>query len=106
MKIQVLGLAAAMMVAPALHAWESTRPARPPVRINRLERGEQRLIRTEFRSGELTRPEARRLTSEQIRIRRQEARANADGRLTVAERRRLRNGLVRARRHIVRAAHN
>ena len=106
MKIRILGLAAAMMVAPAVHARESTLPVRPPVRINRLERREQRLIRSEFRTGDLTRPEARRLTNEQIRMRRQEARAKADGRLTIAERRRLSNELVRARRQIVRAAHN
>ena len=90
MKVPILGLAAAaLLVSPALHAWESTVAARPllrpPVRINRLERREQRLIREEFREGALTRQEVRRLEHEQARIRRQAAYDKADGTLTRAE---------------------
>ena len=116
MKLQLLGFGAALLLAsPALHAWENWAPARPlpprlvrslvrpAVRINQIARGQQFLIRREFRQGDLTRQELRRLELEQARIRWHRARAVADGRLTFNERRRLANEQRRARRHIHRA---
>jgi len=113
MKLQLLGFVAALLLAsPALHAWERqirARPlaprsvrrfVRPVVRISQLARGQQFLIRREFRQGDLTRQELRRLELEQARIRWHRARAAADGRLTFNERRRLANEYRRARRHI------
>jgi len=63
-------------------------------------------IRQGIRSGEIIRPEARRLKKEQRRINRAYHRATADGHLSWRERQRLNNMQDRASRHIYRAKHN
>lgn len=63
-------------------------------------------IRQGIRSGEIIRPEARRLKKEQRRINRAYHRATADGHLNWRERQRLNNMQNRASRHIYRAKHN
>ena len=63
-------------------------------------------IRQGIRSGEIIRPEARRLKKEQRRINRAYHRASADGHLNWRERQRLNNMQNHASRHIYRAKHN
>jgi hypothetical protein len=63
-------------------------------------------IRQGIRSGEIIRPEARRLKKEQHRIDRAYHRASADGHLNWRERQRLNNMQNHASRHIYRAKHN
>ncbi len=65
-----------------------------------------RRIRQGIRSGEITRPEVRRLKKEQRRIDRAYRRASADGHLNRREGRRLNKMQDRASRHIYRAKHN
>lgn len=72
---------------------------------NRDHRQTQR-IRQGIRSGEIARPEARRLKKEQRRIDRAYHRASADGHLNRRERQRLNNMQNHASRHIYRAKHN
>jgi ABC-type uncharacterized transport system YnjBCD ATPase subunit len=74
--------------------------------INRIEHREQVRIRQGIRSGELTRPEARRLEAEQARIRVDERFARADGTLRPRERTRLNNELRHAGRDIYRQKHD
>jgi hypothetical protein len=101
-----MAAAAILLASPALQAQERPGLARPPVRINRMERREAHFIRQGVRSGELTRPETRRLVNEQQRIRRHEAIAKSDGTLTPNERQHLRGELRRAGRHIYRNTHD
>lgn len=63
-------------------------------------------IRQGIRSGEITRPEVRRLKKEQGRIDRVYHRASADGHLNWRERQRLDKLQDLAGRHIYRAKHN
>jgi len=63
-------------------------------------------IRQGIRSGEITRPEARGLKNEQLRIDRAYHRASADGHLNWSERLQLNKMQDRASRHIYRAKHN
>ena len=63
-------------------------------------------IRQGIRSGEITRPEARGLKNEQLRINRAYHRAVADGLLNWRERVQLKKMQDRASRHIYRAKHN
>ena len=65
-----------------------------------------RRIRQGVRSGEITRPEVRRLKMEQRRIDSAYHRASADGHLNWRERQRLDKMQDRASRHIYRAKHN
>lgn len=65
-----------------------------------------RRIRQGIRSGEITRPEVRRLKKEQRRIDNAYLRASADGHLNQRERQRLNKMQDRASRHIYRAKHN
>ncbi len=75
-------------------------------RFNKRDRRQTRRIHQGIRSGEIIRPEARRLKKEQRRIDRSYRRALADGHLNWRERRRLHNMRDRASRHIYRAKHN
>jgi hypothetical protein len=63
-------------------------------------------IRQGIRSGEITRPEVRRLKKEQRCIERAYLRASGDGHLNWSERRRLDKMQNRASRNIYRAKHN
>ena len=65
-----------------------------------------RRIRQGIRSGEITRPEVRRLKKEQRRIDSAYHRASADGHLNWLERQRLDKMQNCASRHIYRAKHN
>jgi len=75
-------------------------------RSNIRDHRQKQRIRQGVRSGEIARPEARRLKKEQHRIHRAYRRASADGHLNWRERRRLNNMQNHASRHIYRAKHN
>ena len=75
-------------------------------RFNRRDHRQTQRIHKGVRSGEITRPEVRRLKKEQLRIDRTYHRALADGHLSLRERQRLRNMQNRASRHIYQAKHN
>ena len=75
-------------------------------RSNIRDHRQTRRIRQGTRSGEITRPEIRRLKKEQRRIHRAHHRALADGHLNRFERRRLEKMQIRAGRHIYRVKHN
>ncbi len=74
--------------------------------INGRQHREQRRIRQGIRSGELTRLEARRLETEQARIRAYERYVRRDGYISPRERARLDRGMDRASRHIYRQTHD
>jgi len=74
--------------------------------INHRQKNQQKRIRQGVRSGELTRPEFRKLGKEQARIRRHEAKAKADGKLEPRERVRLQKELNKSSRHIYRQKHD
>ena len=74
--------------------------------INGRQHREQQRIRQGIRSGELTRFEARRLATEQARIRAFERYARRDGYISPRERARLDRGMDRASRHIYRQKHD
>ena len=74
--------------------------------FNRRDHRQAQRIRQGIRSGEIARPEARRLKREQLRIDRPYHQALSDGHLRWRERQRLRNMRDRASRHIYRAKHN
>lgn len=63
-------------------------------------------IREGVTSGEVTRPEARRLRTEQRSIRRTERRAKADGEVTTREKARIQRKQNRANRDIRRQKHD
>lgn len=79
--------------------------ANTPV-INRREREQKQRIRQGVRSGELTRRETARLTTQQAAIRAYEARARATGGVSCRERNRLDNMLDRAGRDIYSQKHD
>jgi hypothetical protein len=78
---------------------------RSNIRNHRQTQQTQR-IRQGIRRGEITRPEVRKLKTEQRRIDRAYHRASADGHVNRRERQRLNNMQNRASRHIYRAKHN
>src|SRR5688572_14220980 len=73
--------------------------------INRREHREQVRIRQGIRSGELTRPEVRRLEAQQAKIRIDERLARRNG-LTAKERERLQKELNRASKNIYNQKHD
>jgi hypothetical protein len=74
--------------------------------IDEREARQREAIRRGVASGELTRHEADRLRSEQMRIERMEQRAGADGRFTPQERARINRQLDNSGRHIRRETHD
>lgn len=63
-------------------------------------------IKQGVKSGELTKPEARKLVAEQKKIGRAEARAKSDGTVTKKERAKLHHELNKANRDIARQKHD
>ncbi|HXV10823.1 MAG TPA: hypothetical protein VD839_08470 [Burkholderiales bacterium] len=78
----------------------------PASGMNRMQAQQHGRIMQGIRSGELTRPEARRLMGEQRMIARQERAYLADGRLSGWERRDLYGDLRDANRHIYNQTHD
>lgn len=89
---------AGLMILPL--AAQASTPAQYPQRIDRREARQQQRIRRNYRSGNLTPAEARRLAYRQRAAQRFEARARSDGRISSWERRRLNHQLRRNSRAI------
>ncbi|QID18345.1 hypothetical protein G3580_12275 [Nitrogeniibacter mangrovi] len=75
-------------------------------RVDARQDRQQHRIAQGYRSGDLTRAEARRLERGQHRIDRMQHRAERDGRVTRHERRRMHEELARQDRHIYRERHD
>ena len=75
-------------------------------KINQREHNQQRRINQGIKSGELTRPEARRLEAQEGRIRADEKIDKADGKVTPKERRQLDRELNRTSKHIYNQKHD
>ena len=74
--------------------------------LDRRERNQRARIRDGVKSGELTRPEARRLAVRDRKFRAHKMMAKADWRVTRGERRHLKRELRRNGRHLHRLKHN
>ena len=84
-----------------------SRPGKFQDRITTLRQTRQAgRIKHGVRSGQITRPEAKRLRTQQRRINRAYHRMTADGRYDRYERRRMQQMQYRASQHIYRAKHN
>lgn len=92
--------AVALAVASASFAGDNT------PRLDQREANQKARIQQGVRSGELTRPEARRLAAGQVHLRNAEARAKADGEVTRAERARLQHKADKQSRRIYRQKHD
>jgi polyhydroxyalkanoate synthesis regulator phasin len=74
--------------------------------VNQRQHAQKQRIQEGVQSGELTRPEARRLTREQRKIRAKERLYKADGELTAAERKDLHQDLNKTSGQIYRQKHD
>lgn len=74
--------------------------------VDERQQAQRARIRQGVNSGELTRPETRKLRAEQRHIRRAERRAKADGKVTAGERVRLQRKQNKANRDIRRQKHD
>lgn len=74
--------------------------------LDRREHNQAARIRQGVQSGELTRPETRRLAAGEARLHANEARAKADGQVTAAERARLQAEANRMSKRIYRQKHD
>ena len=75
-------------------------------RLDHRESNQANRIYNGVAHGELTRPEARRLTAGQVHLRRAEARAKSDGVVTAGERAHLRHEANQQSRRIYRQKHD
>ena len=94
-----------MMAIVALPALAQQTQAKTP-RADKREVLQKKRIKKGVKSGELTKPEARRLVREQKKIRRDEKAAKADGKVTPRERAKLQREQNKASRDIARKKHN
>jgi hypothetical protein len=97
MKGTILSLVTGTAICATVFPIIASANARP---INQRQQNQQVRIQRGIRSGELTRPEARRLGVEQARIRAIERRARSDAEFTARERIRLQRELNQANRRI------
>ncbi|MCB1624545.1 MAG: hypothetical protein KDI32_08155 [Pseudomonadales bacterium] len=74
--------------------------------LDKREHNQRERIVQGVRSGELTRPETRRLVHGQVNLRRMEARAKSDGEVTARERVRLQREANQQSRRIARQKHD
>lgn len=74
--------------------------------IDQRQENQRERIQQGVQSGELTRPETRRLVRGEARLHRQEARAEADGKVTARERARLHHDAKRMSKRIYRQKHD
>jgi hypothetical protein len=95
---------AGLMILPL--AAQASTSSQYPQRIDRREARQQQRIRRNYRSGNLTQAEARRLAHRERATQRFEARARSDGRISSWERRRLNQHLRRNSRAIRRQSHD
>jgi hypothetical protein len=88
---------------------QETRPKAPGTKtpvVDAREKNQKARIKQGVKSGELTRRETRRLATEQLKIRRDEAKVKSDGKVTPRERAKLQRELNRSSRDISRLKHN
>ena len=96
-------VAAAVLALSAFAA--SAQNANTP-RIDQRQANQEQRIDQGIASGELTKPEARRLTHQENRINRAEDKAKADGTVTAQEKKRLTKMQNKTSRHIYRQKHD
>jgi len=90
-------------------AAQETKPKAPGTKtpvVDAREKNQKARIKQGVKSGELTRRETRRLATEQLKIRHDEAKAKSDGKVTPRERAKLQKELNRSSRDISRLKHN
>lgn len=92
-------LLAVLLSTPALA--QTTTP-----KIDKREQNQRARIRQGVKSGELTKPEARKLAAQQAKIRTEERRAKADGKVTLKERAKINRDLNKANRRIAKEKHD
>ena len=81
-------------------------PAKKTPVVRAREINQKVRIKQGVRSGELTRGETRRLTTQQVKVRRDAVKAKSDGKVTPRERAKLKRDLNRSSRTISRLKHN
>jgi hypothetical protein len=106
-RIAAIAIAAALACAVGSPIASATTDAgqRTPA-LDRREANQAGRIRQGVRSGELTRPETRRLLNGQVELRRDERRAKADGEVTRRERAALQHEANQQSRRIYRQKHD
>jgi len=97
-------VASVLMAGAAAHA-DGTRGVRDP-RVNARQHNQHDRIRQGVKSGELTRPELRKLAEGQRDVRQLERAYKSDGTLTAAERRDLHHEQNQASREIYKQKHD
>ncbi len=75
-------------------------------KVDAREKNQKERIEQGVKSGELTRPEARRLKAKEAKIKADEAKAKADGEVTPAERAKLQHEQNKASKRIYRQKHD
>jgi hypothetical protein len=94
-----------MLIASVLLGVSAHAAAETPV-IDARQANQRERIEQGVRSGELTRPETRRLVRGEAQLHRHESRAEADGKVTARERARLNRDAQRMSRRIHRQKHD
>ena len=102
--VKIFGLSVAGLVACSVLV-SATVHAGTPVLDQRQQQQKQR-IKEGVRSGELTRPEARRLVRGQVELRKDERAAKADGVVTARERAKLQHEADQQSRRIYKQKHD
>ena len=95
-----------MIAAIALMAATQAGHAAGTPGIDRAQARQEQRIEQGVQSGELTRPETRRLATQELQLDRHQARVEADGIVTAGERHRLHRDAARSSRHIHRQKHD
>ena len=90
----------------ALSAFAATAAGTDTPRIDQRQANQEQRIDRGIASGELTKPEARRLTHQENRIDRMENKAKADGVVTGQEKKRLTKAQNKTSQHIYRQKHD
>ncbi len=90
----------------ALSAFAATAAGTDTPRIDQRQANQEQRIDRGIASGELTKPEARRLTHQENRIDKMENKAKADGVVTGQEKKHLTKAQNKTSRHIYRQKHD
>ena len=90
----------------ALSAFAASAAGTDTPRIDKRQANQEQRIDSGLSSGELTKPEARRLTHQENRINKAEDKAKADGVVTAQEKKRLTKAQNKTSRHIYRQKHD
>ena len=90
----------------ALSAFAASAAGTDTPRIDKRQANQEQRIDQGIASGELTKPEARRLTRQENRINKAEDKAKADGVVTAQEKKSLTKAQNKTSRHIYRQKHD